>query len=506
MLKAIAKRALLGIAGMVMLAGTIQAQSVWINAVGASAQWKTWGYAAIYALPQPTKHWTRASAGGVDDTARNGSIPIQKGNIWVVWSENAQGQVTDIAAYTTVDSTVGIRAMYASPATTLWLDPTIGSLTGQNLLTGFTDQTYLPPAVIAALAGRPFNIAFSEVRPEDAKHASDRMFSLGYGTKPIGSSVISSFSSKSVQAIDFNISGNDPITNVPVRTDLKVRYIGASPVIVFVNHTATNPGALGQKNASGEPIFQNVRLQQLAGFFDGSFSRTKDILEDYTIPDVTTTTILREPLSGTYNTFEYNVPASSGIASSQERGVTTNPLNQVSAGGGTRKRAIGSGEMVDKVISTPNSLGYCFWGYGNFGNAYANTHYIKVNGVDPLLDNYHTYGWYPDPALVTMSNVKNGTYPLWGIYHAVYSPAVEGYVDWLQVVSESILPYIPEYIPYSQMKVFRSHFERAGISPHNGNIAGIPASGGNVGGMVYPIQADIDYFTFTGQELVNRKQ
>jgi hypothetical protein len=373
-------------------------------------------------------------------------------------------------------------------------------------LPGFTDQTNLPAAVISALSGRTFNVAFSEVRPEDAKMATDRTFSLGYGTKPIGSKIQSYFSTKSVQAIDFNISGNDPITHVPVRTDLKLRYIGASPVMVFVNHTATGSGHFGQKNSSNEPIFQNIRRQQLAGFFDGSFSRTKDAIENYSLPTVTTTAILREPLSGTYNTFEYNIPAAAGISSTQESGVSTNPLNQASAGGGLRRRAIGSGEMVSSVLATADSIGYCFWGYGNFGSAYTNSHYVKVDGIDPLLNDYHTYGWYPDPSSVTMTNIKNGTYPIWGIYHVVYAPEVEGYVDWIQTVSESILPYVPEYVPYSDMKVFRSHYAQSGVTPHNGNISGVPAAGGNVGGLVYPIQSDIDYFGFTGQELVNRRQ
>jgi hypothetical protein len=504
------KKILLTAASVVTLAGSLQAQALWINGVGASGQWKTWGIAALYALPAPTKSFTAHNIAAVDDTARLGSIPLQKGDLWVVWS-GPDSAPTDIAAYLTVDSTVGIRAMYAAPAAKLWLDPNIGTTASANLL-GFTDAPALPAAVISVISGQPFTVAFSEMRPEDAKFATTRSFSLGYGVSPVGSAIKSSVvgSTKSVQAVDFNILGNDPITGAGVRTDLTTDYVGATPVVVFVNNQDTAKGGFGSTDGTGAPVFTNVTRAQLAGFADGSFSRTKDLNEDYTLPNVTTTTFLREPLSGTYNTFEFNVPASAGLQSSQEKGViaaTDNPLNKVATGGGSRRRVIGTGEMTGTgaVAGIQDSLGYAFWGYGNFSTAFATTRYLSVDGIDPIQDSYFSYGYYPATLdKSTLKNVKNGTYPIWGIYHAVLPYPASGYYSYIKAVSEYILPYLPEYVPFSTMKVFRSHYTQSGVTPHNGNVAA--AAGGNVGGKVYPIQADIDYYNYTGLELVNRKE
>src|SRR5207245_1066698 len=75
---------------------------------------------------------------------------------------------------------------------------------------------------------------------------------------------------------------------------------------------------------------------------------------------------LREPLSGTMNTTEFNVfryPDASG--QSQETGVNpaaanNNPLNLACGGGGNRKRAIGTGDEVNGVKNntTNDAIGY----------------------------------------------------------------------------------------------------------------------------------------------------
>jgi hypothetical protein len=490
--------------------------SIWFTAVGASAQFKTWGLGTAWAMLDPNVQvWSvTGSKAGVDDTARNVAT-IQKGDFWVIWKVDEFGVPTDIACYVTVDSTVGVRAMFAAPRAKLWLDPGITTIPGSNLVSGFRDTVVnLPAAVYDWLVNREFDLAFSEVAPEDAKHATALTLAK-YGSV----TVKSSYSSKEVQAIDFNILGQDPLTGANVPTGYQTRIVGASPIIVFVSDHATGAGHLGEKGSYGEPLFQNINSSVLAGFYDGSFSLTRDIIGDSSMDPIPVTSHMREPLSGTYNTFEYTIPASVGIGSSQENGITSNPLNypvivDPSHGDGTtngaRKRVIGTGEMVSKTIAVDDSMGYSFWGYGNFNGAFGTTHYLAVDGVDPLLDSYWSYGFYPNTTQVTMKNVKNGSYPIWGYYHAVLDPlsAAGAYFGWVESITETILPYVPEFVSLSEMTAFRSHFTRPETAtiPHNGNIPGLPAAGGDVGGRVYTITADQDYFAATGMELLERHQ
>src|SRR5208282_3207661 len=112
----------------------------------------------------------------------------------------------------------------------------------------------------------------------------------------------------------------------------------------------------------------------------------------------------RESVSGTWNTFEFQVPRASGVSASQEIGV--NPANTVASGfatcftppagvagecgdpyyhtaadGSTRSRVIGTGEMVKVAdgathisggaVSAPNTLGYAFWTFSTFAAAAA---------------------------------------------------------------------------------------------------------------------------------------
>ena len=71
------RKMLLAVVTILILANVAQvalAQTVWFTAVGASAEFKTWGYATMYALPGSpnTRHWTVTNKmAGVDDTARS---------------------------------------------------------------------------------------------------------------------------------------------------------------------------------------------------------------------------------------------------------------------------------------------------------------------------------------------------------------------------------------------------------------------------------------------------
>jgi hypothetical protein len=65
---------------------------------------------------------------------------------------------------------------------------------------------------------------------------------------------------------------------------------------------------------------------------------------------------------------------------------------------------------------------------------------------------------------------------------------------------------IPDFVPFNQLAVFRSHYGLSGKVAANGFIAGKPESGGDLGGAVFPIQADLDFYADTAKELVGYRQ
>jgi len=46
----------------------------------------------------------------------------------------------------------------------------------------------------------------------------------------------------------------------------------------------------------------------------------------------------------------------------------------------------------------------------------------------------------------------------------------------------------------------------SGKTASDGFITGKPEAGGDLGGAVFPIQADLDFYTDTGKEIVGLKQ
>jgi len=185
-----------------------------------------------------------------------------------------------------------------------------------------------------------FNAAHTDIRQEDALYATTRalssynttnsMYGLGYnnsncgstgtGAKVIGCPVFDSFNQGSVFfPLNFALKGVDPYTaaaNVPTGTTVS---LGASPVVVFVNNAdSTSSYGFGV----GQPtnyLHKDVLHKVLAQIYEGVDSCTGDLL-----PSVTSTggfsgtyggsipgagqpiqAVLREPLSGTYNTFEF---------------------------------------------------------------------------------------------------------------------------------------------------------------------------------------------------------
>jgi hypothetical protein len=345
--------------------------------------------------------------------------------------------------------------------------------------------------------------------------------------------------------IDFAIEQGDvdPVTGGGVRKYVELE-VGAAPVLIFVNKTGLNSGEFGDGN------YTNVNKFGLANALLGNVTHVRDLS---TVPgegDYPLHVFIREPLSGTYNTTEFNSPNSAVIAgdlyqgvgrvTGQEAGINTalsncpakpcvaesgNPLFHIGGatahGNATRARAIGSGEEVKSVNNTVDSLGYSFWNFSSFAAAKAgNTKYLSVDGVDPLFASYApNNGAEPQcpatPCVLPFTNIINGSYPIWSKYRVIYNAfdstqIVTNLVTLSQGISSTL---ISDFIPAPSLAVFRSHFPQVvttgggGIGPNNGFRPGIPETGGDMGGAVLTVQSELDFIADTGgNQQVSLKQ
>jgi hypothetical protein len=532
--------------------------------IGANCTWTTKYGSANLNAPYLTD--TRVSPGAVDD-----------GNTWIAWQQGtgtcaAPAGAYNIYAYVSVDSTVGNRCLLANPACTLSVPVANTSVTGSNLLAPFpSTDSALPAAVANALNGTQVNVAGTDIRPEDAKFATIRALTdcgvpvngavngapgsqylgLGYATASgahTGVQIIQSAEAQGTalafNVLDFNLIGDDPISgggnnsSYPVPS-FSVYDIGAVPIVVFVNP--------GDESGLGSLQITNVNRGTLAGFLDGTLGRSVDLIpEGYSgSSGVATTVFIREPLSGTYNTMEYAIPNNIEFQTSQDVAYNTASSDPdmpncttVGAGGQVsdnpmeaaktkrvigsttehswRYRAIGTGNMVKSVELTADSLGYAFWGSGNFSSATAsNAKYLTVDGVDPIQEAF-TDGLFPTSGNgllgnVSLSNVRNGSYPIWSKLRIVGSAGQGAAMASLfsSVIQNYVGPTQPDFIPISQLLVVRSHF--APPAPSSGYNVNFPSSGtnlpsngttgcggpveagGDVGGVVYSQQTDADF-------------
>lgn len=491
------------------------ASPVVFNGAGATVLFNTFALAAYSSSTCGTNIWTyKKGASGID--GRSGSIPAETGNIWIVWNSSE----TIICAYLGIDATIGAQLYFATPRATLSIPSNEIGTQGENLVPTLTDTT-LPQAVYTALNGVVFDAAILDSRPEDALFAETRALGalnttnydgLGYGPGPIGTPILSTFSSADATPVDFAIGGKDPITGetVPAWTATDV---GAGPEIIFVN--TENTGSNG--DFSNTAAFQNIDRFPLALALNGSLGLTRDLTNVSGLDPQPLDVILRDPLSGAFNNLEYCIPRSVEISSTQELGVNPaapggNPLNLANAGGGWRKRALSSSEEIAQVgnASNGNVLGYSYWSTGNFASVVNSTRYLTVDGIDPLYASY-AGGFFPTctapcPGLVQFTNVLNGSYPIWSVFRVVSTPKVPAGVAALITAAQAQTANIPDFVPFNQLTVFRSHYALSGRPASNGTISGIPESGGDLGGAVFPVQADLDFYAETGKELTGYRQ
>jgi hypothetical protein len=538
----ITKSLLLVALAVMPLAMTSNAQVLQANIAGSSAQFLEAGQ-GIGPIGTPGNcAWTNGSSTNNLLTDQRVAAPgnTDGGKLWVVWTPGSTGTCaapsadSQVYTYLSTDSTVGNRCLFAQPSCTLGTLSAAGAA-GANALTGVTD-TPLPAGVLSAFNNQPVTIAATDVLPADAKFATvsalascaplgtgSQFSGYGYGPGPIGTDIKSSFDGTSFHVIDFNIFGNDPITNTAVPSTVFITPVGASPELVVVNTQNANPTGFG------DPAVKNINRTTLMLFQSGLAVRTADVLNQAWAGSSATyygvTALLREPLSGTYRTMEHSIPNNKEFYKGQESyncgtgttyiPVLSNPLNLTRTVGtttGTRKRVIGTGQMVTELTSVQDSIGYAFWSAANFAGK-SNIKYLTVDGVDPILDTYSN-GTIPQSGngllpSVTLSHVKDGSYGIWSMLRLVStSSAAQTVAQTIASAEQGMVSFgsgatQPDFVPASQLNVFRGHYAPAGVNFNSGNVASTGAcgkaeAGGDVGGVVFTNQAGLDYCVLKG--------
>jgi hypothetical protein len=464
--------------------------------------------------------WTKKNgAQGVD---HRGTSLLETGNVWIAWDNSSTP--TKVCSYIAVDSIIGQQLFYAAPASTFHALYPAGTA-GDNLVPTLTD-TPIPAAVLAVVEGTAFNAAPTDIRPEDALFEEARVLApldpvhyngLGYGPGPVGTPILSEFSSKSSTPAIYALSGKDPITGVAIPAT-KVLDVGTQVVVYIVNAqqgNGQNSGHFGDSTS-----FFNINRRDLTLALNGGYAHTSSVTSVPGQQSVPLNILLREPLSGTFTVTEFNIPRNAEINSTQELNVnptqghgTTcpgepcgNPLN-LSNGAGSRRRVIGNGEMIAEIGSaaTGDALGYAFWSVGNLAGQSPNIRYLSVDGVDPInagyLDGTLPSCTAPCPGIVSFANVINGSYPVWSTLRLVTFRAVPAGVAALVAGAQhQVVNIYPDFVPLASMGVFRSHFQRPGVlaENHTGGACTNSEQGGDVGGAVLTIQGDQEYCAATG--------
>jgi hypothetical protein len=525
----------------------------------------------------------------------------EKGNFWIVWGPNGSCATPDtsnpIYMYTSLDSVLGDRGYFESDpgisggcaagagycqilslgGTDNTCPGTVGTLGGgcQNLLsanppTGFAnmnDNAPIPASLQTLINNAHWNWAGTDIRPEDALFATFRALSscnawiarqpfdlivrytqgLGYTD---GATVQDAFSGgKTFHIKNFGISGSDPLSGgaIPGYT---VTTVGAQPIIIGVS-PLTSLSASGIANASDIPGYV------AANFFSGVLGRASDLLSTSgtAIDNWAVTALVREPVSGTYNTFEYGAINNSQFHVSQDLGNCTssgaNPIlsivsaNGASLEGGTeqafRKRVIGTSQMVsqlNKGTQAVQYIGYFFWSAANAAGL-TNVKYLKYNGVDPITTNYATNGILPGsgasgdpcqgnitssntgcPGVVTFAGLNSGDYALWSALRIVSANPTPAAITRLVTNMQTLNSTSTDFVPLSTLNPWRSHFQMSSINVGSANMGptisttgdlcpgGAAESGGDVGGAIILKQADAhfcsDYSNTTG--LINKTE
>ncbi len=601
--------AVIALAAIVGLASVANAQGVKFNGVGSSAMFNTISAAAFTDLcssraGSDCHHWSAKGknsgdnqnwAQGVD--SRNSSIPPAAGTVFIAWDNNTSP--VSVWAYLNVDTIVGERLFFAVPRATLQIDSAASSTAGTNqvpaaiLLNRQTnadqsDDPSVPSAVLSALAAAPtFTAALSDVRPEDAKFEVNRVLApfsktgvgLGYGSasnatcfqppdnwtvsQNLGCPIYGTWGGASSVPVQYALTGTDPFTGMKAWKYTTIE-VGAEPIILVYNSTDTK--GLGVLGPDGNVAFKNLNRFPALYAFNGSLGLAQDLDPSLTAalqaissnPPIVP--LLREPLSGTMTTTEFNMFRNTEMlkdlpdAASQETGVDLgnscalnsncpDPLYLPGPNGSVRERSIGSGEEISGnggvggVKNIPDSIGYAFFSFGNvnpIGGASGVGRYVTYDGVDPINAAYGSYvsdgvtyapGQLPlclapctAPGGTSLPNVRNGSYGAWSIIRAVTDSTgvnLTGTQALVTAAQNEVNNTTADFVPFvctdktglctgePGLQVFHAHFAPKKVpgAPHNG-IGGEADTGGDVHGAVFTDQADYDYLADTGKEIL----
>jgi len=578
---------------------------------GSSALALELGQAAIVSVGNAhitgtTPHWcvythkqsTLNSGSTVNAADNRAPATTEKGDFWIVWGPGTGGSCAnpDLASpfyiYQNLDSTLGDRGYFevdpgagscaagAGYCQTLVLagadtSTCPGSSCPDNLLNvntpaspfnNMADNAAPPSTLINAINNQHWNWAGTDIRPEDAKYATFRALTpclvfvnrqpfdqilrqtqgLGYSN---GSAITDDFAAgKSFHVKDFNISGVDPISGgaVPAFTTSPV---GAQPIIVAVG-PITSPAGTGIYLANDIPGFV------LANFMNGTLVRASDLLSATatSIDNWAVDALVREPLSGTYNTFEYGLTNSSQFHVSQDQFNCTSgnpamdPLHLVSGNGvalegglvqGFRRRVIGTGQMTTQLQAATEAhqrIGYFFWSAANVAGL-TNVKYLMLNGVDPIRDSY-TNGVLPasnaagdpcsgnipscPPGTITFKGMNDGDYALWSALRVVSQSPTPAGITALISAAQTLNSTSTDFVPLASLKSWRSHYYMNAINvntaamgatlnpatPNDLCPGGLAEQGGDAGGAIILKQANAhfcsDFANNTG--LVNKTE
>jgi len=327
----------------------------------------------------------------IQDIRTTANNALDSATLWVIYDSS---ETCSVFAYYSVDSTVGNRAFFASTDYVIGTKTFSGAgvwpcLAGQSAapcnstataldVSGFctnkcatsqvggqTDTAspdILPTTVFVALstpviptattkpptycgqlgaAGSTgnywcyFNAAATDIRPEDAYYATERLVANAVATGMTGldysnanckvgsdptCQIYDSFGQNGTfNALKFNVTGKDPYVTTAAVPGYTTLSVGAAPVLVEVSNADTSGLGKTYTDSNGKTVylFNNILRKDLANIFEGTSYCTGDILP--AAPLGTSSgqegagygagpalqVVIREPLSGTYNTFEF---------------------------------------------------------------------------------------------------------------------------------------------------------------------------------------------------------
>ncbi len=291
--------------------------------------------------------------------------------------------------YQQTDSVIGDRCLFNGCVISSTADNTT---TTANLVfpsgSAVVEQNTAPAIIlnkIGAAGGAAVAItaAGTDIRPEDALFATQRAVTpcgmTTDGTTSIAPYLGLGYSNGDSIKSFYNSADFYHVVTFTLPLGVNVTPVGASAILVAVNHTS------GGTSGFADPNIINMNSGVLANYLDGSYSQTGSAV---TTPGDTNTSepvtvLIREPLSGTYNTMEYNVPNTVSLATSQDVGVNqvaaqrncagssvgSLTMNIATAGGGFRNRVIGTGESTNVLFhngsfdnpAPVDGLAYAFW-------------------------------------------------------------------------------------------------------------------------------------------------